>query len=289
MRKKILTKIGLMAVIVFSLAGTTCETLGAVFSEPLLSLQSVELTSISFTGATFLCKVNVENPNPVAIPFPELDWEFFVNTNSFVKGVIKDERNDQRLRARGTTVVEVPVSITYLEVFNTFTSLRGSDEAGYRIALAVKFTLPILGDKVWNFAHEGTFPIVHLPSISFAGIRVKNQSLTNIEFEVAWEIENNNNFAMSVNELSYNFTVNNAQWSRGGVPGSPQIGAKGKTQIPLTFSINTLSMVTEIISIIARGTSINYACNGNINLGAALPGLVYNEPFSFTGSTRLQR
>ena len=47
------------AALVFS----NCQSLNAIFKEPVVSLRSVELTGISFTGAELLCKVNVENPN----------------------------------------------------------------------------------------------------------------------------------------------------------------------------------------------------------------------------------
>jgi len=407
-------KIGLPVIIILSLAFTTCETLNAVFKDPLLSLRSVELVNINFNGVELLCKVNVENPNAIEIPFPEVGWEFFVNTNSFVSGVIK---NNERIRARRSTVVDVPVSLDFLGVFNTFASLKGSKQAEYKVALAAKFALPVLGDRVWNFEHDGVFPVLQMPklstppsmkidridftkaqllftvnvenpnefdlpspkmaydylvnnnsvikstlvssaplaaaavtpvvialevnyadlyrgfqalrnlgeapsllslqsdfalpafpgetlltqiagslplpkvpTISFGGISVRNLSLTNIDFNVIWEIENNNSFAMSVKELAYNLTVNNSRWASGTVPASTQIAANRKTQIPLTFSINSLSMVRDITEIITKGTDIAYSCVGNISLGAALPGLDdFNSPLNFTGTTKLRR
>ena len=411
--KKLFAKIFLTTIIVFSIAGTTCETLSTVFREPVLSLHSVELVNIDFNGVQLLCKVNVQNPNAIEIPFPEIGWEFFVNTNSFINGTIK---NDQRIRARRTTVVDIPVRLEYLGVFDTFASLKESKQAEYKVALAAKFALPILGDRVWHFEHEGVFPVLQMPnlslpsmkidridftraellftvnvenpnefdlpspklaydylvnnnsvirstlensapiaaaavtplvirlevqyadlyrsfqalrnvgeapsklsltsdfalpafagntflteipgslplpkvpSITFGGLSVKNLSLTGIDFDVVWEVENPNVFAMSVKELAYTLTVNNTRWASGTAPASTQIAANRKTQIPLTFSINSLSMVRDITEIITRGTDVAYSCTGNISLGAALPGLAdYSSPLNFTGVTRLRR
>jgi LEA14-like dessication related protein len=286
MLKQFFAKSVMAAVIFSAVLFTNCESLRSAFREPVVSLRSVELAKLSFTGIQLLCKVNVENPNAFDIPFPDTDWEFFVNTNSFVKGAVN---TGQSIRARGTTVVEVPVSFEYLQVFNTFSSLIGADEANYKVALDVKFTFPILGDMVFNFQHEGVFPLLKIPTISFAGIRVRNVSLTAIDFEINWEVENNNSFAMNVKDLSYSFAVNNSQWTSGRVPGSPQIAAKGKTQIPIVFSINGLAMVRDITEIITRGTGAAYSCSGNISLGALFPGLDdFNYPFNFTGSTALR-
>lgn len=273
----------LLAAMVF----ISCQSLSSVFREPLLSLNSVDLADISFIGAKVLCKVNVENPNAFDIPFPEIDWELHINANSFINGKIKA---DQSIKARRTTVVEVPVGFNYLEVFNTFNSLKGSSQADYKIVLAAQFALPLLGDKVWNFEHTGILPLLQVPAISFAGISVKSLGLTSLDFDVVWEIENNNSFAMSVNDFSYDLRVNNTQWAGGRVSGAPQIEANRITRIPLTISINSLSMISEITEIIARGTDVSYICSGNMNLGAALPGLDdFSRPFNFAGTTRLRR
>jgi LEA14-like dessication related protein len=411
---KLCSKMGLVMVVIAALSLTTCETLSSIFRDPILSLQSVEIAKIGITGADLLCKVKVENPNPIDIPFPEIGWEFFINTNSFVAGTVK---SNQSLKSRKSTVIDVLVSFNYLEVFNTFKSLKGTKQADYKVTLAAKIPLPIMGDKVFNFEHSGTFPVLQMPklsmpamkfdkldftkaellfevnienpnsfdipspkmayeylvnknsfihssidnaaplaagaitavpirftvnyaelfqkfatlrslgeapsllslksdfsipafadessilseiggslpllkvpSISFKGVSVKNLSLTNIDIGITWEVENNNNFAMSVKDLSFNFTVNNTQWASGKVPGSPQIAPGRKTEIPLTFSINSLSMVKDITEIISKGTDISYACGGNINFGASLPALGdFGTPFNFTGTTKLRR
>jgi LEA14-like dessication related protein len=402
---------GAVFCIVFIL--TTCQTLQSMIRDPIVSLQSVELAKITFTGVDLLCKVKVENPNPIEIPFPEVSWNLFINTNDFIGGVIK---NDQSLRSRGATVIDVLVNMDYLGVFNTFKSLKGSKQADYKIALAAKFNLPILGEKTWRFEHEGdvpvpqmpkfsmpsmkidkldftraellftfnvenpnvfelpalqmdydyqvsrnsfitssietggalaaaavtpvairlgvnyanlyqsfqslrnsaeapsllalagvvaipaladdalnleipgSLPLLKVPSLSFKGIKVTNLALTKIDFELSWEIENNNNFAMSVNDFSYNFAVNNSPWVNGKVPGAPQITAGRKTTVPLPFSINSLSMVRDITDIITRGTEVAYACSGNINLGAALQALDdFTFPYNYTGRTKIAR
>jgi LEA14-like dessication related protein len=266
---------------------TTCQTLGSVFKEPKFSLYSMNLTNISFSGVDLRCRVNVENPNPVDIPFPQIDWDFFVNSNSFVKGVIK---NDRSIKSRTSTLVDIPLSMTYANLINTFKSLSNSKEADYRIALAAKFTLPVLGSKIFRLEHTGKFPVLRIPSLSFKGITVKNVSLSRVDFEMSWELENQNSFAIDVKELTYNFIVNNSQWVTGKVPGAPRLQPDKKTVIPLGFSINNLALVKSITEIITKGSNITYDCRGNVNLGGGLPGLSdLKMPFNFTGTTKLRK
>jgi LEA14-like dessication related protein len=277
----------LLFLVVFILSFTTCQSLKSAIKEPKVTLRSVDLADLTFTGAQLLCKVNVENPNAVEIPFPEIDWHLFLNANSFIKGTIK---NGQPIKARNSTVVEVPVKFNYLDVYNTYSSLRGSNQADYKVDLAAKFNLPVLGTKVWNLSRNGTLPLLKVPAISFKSITLKNLSLSRIDFELAWDVDNSNSFAMNVKDFTYNFTVNNSQWAGGNVTGAPRIAANGKTTVPFAFSINGASMIRDITDIINRGSSISFGSAGNIRLGADMQGIPdYTMPFNLTGNTRIAR
>jgi LEA14-like dessication related protein len=291
-------KVSAAGIVLLAMLGlTTCETLKAAFQEPAVSFNSARLTKITFTGTDLLCKVEVKNPNAFYIPFPEIDWEFFINDNFFVRGTIKNDQ--QRINARSTTLVDVPVSFEYLSVFNTFVSLKDSDQADYKIALSLKFPIPVIGDKTWDFEHKGIFPILKLPAISFKGITAKNFNplnlLSRIDFEAVWEVENPNIFGMNVKDLSFNLDINGSRWANGSVPNAPQIAAKGKTEIPLAFSINSLSTIASITSIITGGGNVSYNCGGNLSLGMILQGFNvaevpdFNMPVNFSGTTRVAR
>jgi LEA14-like dessication related protein len=276
-----------LLIFVTAITFTTCKTLSSIFQEPRVTIHSVEIAAITFTGVQLLCKVNVENPNGIEIPFPEIDWEFFLSSSSFVKGTIK---NDRSLRARRTTAVDVPVSFNYADAFSAIASLIGKNQTDYKVALAAKFNLPVLGEKVWNLSHEGNIPLLKVPSIGFKGITLKNLSLSRIDFELAWEIDNSNIFAMGIKDFSYNFTINSSQWAGGNVTGAPRIAANGKTTIPITFSVNSLTMIRDITEIVNRGTNVTYGCSGNLSLGADMRGIPdYTMPFNLSGSTRIAR
>ena len=275
------------AIFVLFFTLTTCETLKNMVREPVVSFKSVDIASITFTGVDLLCKVNVENPNPLDIPFPELAWEVFLNANHFINGTI---RNGGPIRSYGTTVVEVPVSLTYLDILNTFSSLAGANEVDFKIPLNFKFNIPVIGEKSFQLEPSGTVPILQLPTLSFGGISVKNISLTSLDFEVNWEIENKNSVAMLVNEITYNLTINNSQWASGTTSKNIQIAPNQKGNIPIPISLNNLAIISGIGSLITRGTDVACVCGGNLNVGLNIPGFKnYSFPFNYSGVTKLSR
>jgi LEA14-like dessication related protein len=101
-------------------------------------------------------------------------------------------------------------------------------------------------------------------------------------------VDNQNSFSFNIDKFEYDFKVNNNSWTSGAAADPPVIRANGKTAIPLTFTVSSLSMVTDIVNIISRGAAVAYECTGGIRLAGSLPGLDTLEiPFDFKGTTRI--
>jgi len=205
-----------------------------VFSEPLVSLYSVEIASISFVGTQLLCRLQVENPNAFDIPFPEVGWEFFINTNSFISGVVS---NNQRIRARNSTFVEIPVNLDYLEIFNTFTSFKGRKDVDYKIALAVKFAIPVLGDKYWHIEHEDAVPLPQAPVISMPSMRVERADLTGVQVVASVNVENPNIFPLPPPKIAYDYLVNRNSFINSTIDSGP-LAASSVTPIVYRLDIS---------------------------------------------------
>ncbi|MDR1211650.1 MAG: LEA type 2 family protein [Spirochaetaceae bacterium] len=263
-----------------------CKSLGPVIQEPRLSLNDLAISGISFEGVALLAKVNVENPNAFSIPFPRVDWNFFVNEHSFLAGTIKENLN---IAGRAISVMDIPFTVSYKELAAVAGSLMDHDEAACLLRLSAVFPVPFLEDRPFTREAGINIPLLKLPSVSFKGFSLKNISLSRIEAELIWEIENKNAFALGIERFDYSFAVNNNSWAEGSAAGRPRITARGRTSIPLTISLNSLSMIQGIMGMVNQGTPASYSCDGNITLAPDLPGLgAFSLPFAFQGSSRLK-
>ena len=236
----------IFAVILFS----NCQTVETVLREPAVSLASVELANISFNGLQLLSKVRVENPNGFEIPFPEVGWDLFINDNSFADGVI---RNNQRIRARGATLVEIPVNLGYLEVFNTFASLVGRNQSDYKIALAVNIPLPVLGNRVWNFEHEGVFPLLQAPRLSMPSLRIDRMDLSGAEIVVSVNVDNPNVFALPPPRISYDLLVNRASFVQNQMEAAAPLAASSSTPVSFRTTIDYASVLRGFVGSLTAG------------------------------------
>ena len=256
-----------------------------VFLEPRVSLDSVNITGINFSGVNLLASVNVENPNNFPIPVPRIDWELFVNDAQFIQGFME---SDRQILSRQGFSLDIPFSVSYEGLFSTFGSLIEAREAAYNVALALRFPIPALENFVYNLEFSGVLPIVQIPEISFQGITRRALGPV-MHFALNWEIYNRNDFAFNIDNFIYDFGVNGTSWARGNIDDPPRIGANGRTQIPLNISISAAPIVRDIVDIINRGAAISYTSTGNLNLSGDLPGLEILElPMNLQGTTRIR-
>jgi LEA14-like dessication related protein len=269
--------------VVCVLGFSTCQSLGleSVIREPVFAVSSVDLTAVTFTGVDMIGKIMVNNPNAFSIPFPELNWELFINTNSFIRGTIK---NDTVITSKNTTIIDVPINVSYEGIYNSFRSFQNTREAVYVFAIDAKFTLPVLGEKTYHFEVPGELPLVKIPVIDFKGITLKTLTIQRAELELIWEVENQNNFSLTIDEFNFELAVNQSSWGKGNVQNSPVVRGNGKVLIPLTVSLNSLNILREITNITVRRSDFTYTCNGAMGFSGDLPGLRgISLPFNFNG------
>lgn len=243
MKKNILLAITFCVLFIF----TTCKTLTAAFQEPVISFHSAELISINLNNAQLLCKVQVQNPNSFDIPFPKTDWEIFISNNSFLSGVVN---NDKKIKAQNTVLIDVPVKLEYLDIINTFKSLKGSKQAVYKIAIAVNFSFPVFGEKVWNFDYQGELPIPQLPVLSAPVLTIESIDLTRTEILVTVNVENPNIFELPSPKFSYDYQLNKNSFIKGNIEDEKPLAPSSKTPLSFRMVVNYADLFRSFASML---------------------------------------
>jgi LEA14-like dessication related protein len=225
---------GFLMLCALSLGGSSCRTLEAVFREPSVSLQSVDITGISLEGVELLCRLDVENPNPVDIPFPEIGWELFINANTFLSGLAE---NQEPLKAGGRAAVNVPLSLSYGGILNTFKSLKGREDLDYSIDLETRFLLPLLGERLWHFEHRGKLPLPRMIAFRNPSLRIEKLDFEGADLVCSLDIDNPNPFPLPFPEIAYNYAVRNGDFITGTAEFPGSLAAEGPTTAAIRLRV----------------------------------------------------
>jgi LEA14-like dessication related protein len=276
--------LGVLVSLAFA-AVLSCHSI-KVINEPAVSLDSVSLANLSFTGADMLAKISIQNDNPFSIPFPEIGWNLSVAGGSFLSGTIK---NATRIAAGASTEVELPFTISYEGLYKTISSLLEADEAPYRVDLQARFPLPLLEGKTFSASHSGALPLVKVPAISFSGIKYNSLGAAGLELVLTWLVDNKNAFAVNLEKLDYHLSVNGKAWVSGSAPRLLSVPARRTTPVPLTVTVNAPALVQEIAALAAGGKELSYICGGETTMNPQGFTAPLKLPFTYSGSTKLRR
>jgi LEA14-like dessication related protein len=258
----------LMLIPICGLLCTTCGTLGNIVKPPDVKLKSVAFSSIDFTGLTLMNNVEVKNNIALDIPLPKIDWNLSISNNPFVNGTINSGGS---LKSRGSTEVQFPVTLTYMDLLRTITSLN-ENNATYKIKMVAYITVPGFGDLSWPLEHEGKLPILRLPNVSLASVPTVTFTYGSVpgiptggRIEFALNVKNNCNVALKINDLSYVLKIGNTTLPKGGVVGSPSINAGATEKITVQLPL-ALGDITTIGVNVLKG-NFKYSLTGNYKFG----------------------
>ena len=245
--KKIIFVLSVSLFLLFLCFGlSSCSTLDGVVQAPNVTFNSVNIAGIGLQGVDLIVRINVENPNAFNIPFPEVNWHMFINDNSFVRGMINEGTN---LRGRRTVTVDLPISVSYSGFFNSFASLFGSSEVGYKVALDLRFPLPVINDLTYNLEFEGILPLLQIPRLSAPSFRTGRMDFTGIEQIWAINIANPNNFSIPIPEYNWQYEVNGTPVIRGKINQEGELAALSENAVNFTVNMRYADIISAIGSL----------------------------------------
>ena len=124
-------------------------------SKPTVSFDNVSINDISFDGLTLLFDFKVNNPNAIGIILSGFDYDLKINKSSFLAG---NQDKGLSIKSKGSSVIQIPVSVTFKELIATYQSLKSKDSTDYSLAGSVLFNLPVLGNIKVPLCNSGHFP-----------------------------------------------------------------------------------------------------------------------------------
>lgn len=253
--------------------------------KPKVSVVDQRLTGLDFEKVSIAFGIQVDNPNPVGIDLQGLDYDLKLDGHSFVTG-----KQDQKMpiAAYGSSRIELPLSMTFKEIEQGLSGLKGKDEVPYELTTGLLIKVPLLGTIRYPVVSKGVLPVPQLPRISLQGIKLERFNFNGATMALSVLVDNPNNFNVALNSLNYDLTINGKHWARGSSQTLGTIREKQKSLITLPLSISLLDLGSGFSSLIKSGTDLNYAIVGKLNASTSnkLIGN-FDMPFDNSGHVKL--
>ncbi|MBM3215155.1 hypothetical protein FJZ36_09605 [Candidatus Poribacteria bacterium] len=260
------------ALVIVSLSG--CAVVRMVlhggFRRPGVELTSSRLTSLDWHRADLVFDVRVSNPNSVGIHLASLDYKLSLNGNVAVQGV-QDQGID--VDARGESVVQVPVSLAFDDVYRAFASLGNEERSKYAFECGLGFRLPVLGNVRIPLRREGTLPMIKRPALSIDRLDIKRLNLLGAEMALRVRVLNPNAFSALIRRFEYGLRVNGKPWATGLLDDPTAVAELGESVVEIPLKLNTLQIGIAAYQALSKEEPLDYELNGDIDFATSLPEL----------------
>jgi len=145
-------KLSFSLILPLMILSTGCSLLGQKdIQKPKVKLESVNVQNAGLAGATLLFGLNVDNPNGFPLKVDGLKYNLEVDGRQITDGELK---GPTEVAANSASVIQVPIALTYKEVFGSMAGLLRNQAAPYRVRGAAKlgfFSIPFDEDGVLAF------------------------------------------------------------------------------------------------------------------------------------------
>ncbi len=255
--------------------------------KPVVDVADVHLSRLSLDGVDLVFDLRITNPNPLEINLAGFDYDFFLNASSFIKG---DQQKPVSIPSRGTGHVEIPISLTFQNIYETYQSLKNSDSTDYAIHAGLTFDLPVIGPYRIPVQTSGRLPLVKIPKISIVSFRIVKMGLMGADLEFNCQVDNPNPFSFLINAFDYDLKINGANWAKGKSENRVNIQQKDKSRISIPVSLDFLQMGQTVAGLLKGDAKLNYQFTGGLDLEspASLIGKA-QLPFDLTGTVGVTR
>jgi LEA14-like dessication related protein len=256
----------------------SCATLEQLIQKPQITFDRLDFREMSLLEGTFMFRFNIANPNPVGVRLDDILYDFDINGSRFLSSRLDQGLN---LVASGTAPLEIPLTINYLDAFNSLSAFIRSDALDYRLNGSAA-----VGPVRLPFSKSGSIDVPKIPDITVKSISIDRLSVTGASLKLALGMKNSNAFAVTMDGLEYAAWMGDVELAKGVAGNVRPLAANGQSTMDLDVDLNFLQLGRGVQALLS-GSSAPCRLTGNM-LVNTLSG-VQKIPFQFDGKVPITK
>jgi len=252
-----------------------CTTNFLSLKPPKVEITDIKLMNASFEKIDIALNVKVSNSYPFSASVPGFDYDLKINNSTFIKG---DKELNQNINAFSDSIVEIPVSVNFFELYNTYKSLKNSNKSIYNLSGSIHVLVPILGKIKIPYEKQGELPLFKIPKIKIEGLRLQRINLAGADLNLEIKINNSNAFSLLLNSFSYNLQINGMSWAIGNSNKPVRINEQNESVINIPIKLNFFKIGRSAYTLLSGNNDMNYEFTSDFDLDTSIP-LLKNVKF----------
>lgn len=250
-----------------------CASLDQLIQKPTASFSEMRLSQADLLQSTAVFGFNVNNPNPIPIHARRITYNLKLNGRHFVSGELDQGLT---LAAGATSRMQVPVTMRYLDFFDSLSRLWKTKSADY--ALNGGFTV---GPFTIPFQAHGNFELPKMPKISLESVKIDQLTASGARLHCRLKMDNPNTFQLLLKRLDYKLKLGDTSFASASALPDGSIAANSVGTMNFGFNISFVKLGYSAYRLLL-GSNADYRLDGAMVINAA-DGKENNIPIKATG------
>jgi len=268
--------VGIVLSAVLMLGG--CATIEQLVQKPQITFDSLGTRDMSLLEGTLLFRFNVNNPNPVGIHLDDILYDLDINGRRFISSRLNQ---GVRLAASGSSMMEIPVTVNYLDMFDSLAQFMRSDVLNYRLSGSAG-----VGPLRIPYRTSGNLDVPKIPDITVENIAIDSLSFSGATLRLSLGMANANAFAMKMDGLEYTARLGDVELAKGTARQIAPLAANGRSTMAVDVNLDFMKLGRSARTLLS-GSSARCRLDGNM-LVDTLKG-IEKVPFQFDGQVPFLR
>ncbi|MCB2153597.1 LEA type 2 family protein [bacterium] len=263
MKHRFAAMAAIASLLLITLAG--CEAVQKAWNDvsfkPTAHVKSANIQDMGLDSSTLNFDVDVNNPYSFELPISGLTYALESNGSTFANG---ETTYDKSIPSQASETLGIPLELKYDDVLKTLKTIKPGEAFPYNANMALKFK--VAGEEMTiPLAHSGSIPIPAIPKVEVSGINWETLSLTDAKAVAKLKVENMNQFAATLNALSYDLNLGDVSLATGELKKAIAMEPGKAAELEIPISIKPIQLGTAAFNMI-KGDSASYSIDGKMDL-----------------------
>ena len=229
-----------------------------------ITLEEKQVQDLSNEGLTLVFYLNLNNTSRKTYYLSGYSYRFVVNEREFLR-LQTPVSGGLRIEPAGTTMISLPVKITYDLLYRSVGDLSGESRVACYLMGELAFSDGRRGKGTLPIAYTAEFPIYRKPEISLRAIRAKAVTLGGADLLFEAVISNSSAFDMSVTYLTYTLKFGGHEVTSDRRNGETPLPAGGEAPLTIPVLINYFE-VGKAVQGLLQQKEVNCRLTGELEL-----------------------
>jgi LEA14-like dessication related protein len=213
-----------------------------------ISLSHKEIKDMDSSGLTLVFYLRVANSSSTPYYLTQYDYRVVVQETDYFS--LKTSLEDPiRIQENGSTLISLPVKITYDLLYGEVKGLEGSQKIACYVTGLMVFSDGKRREEKTPFAFPGEFPVFSGLEWTILPVQVKSFSVGGVEFTFSFSCRNRNAFEVALGDLTYRIALAGQSIAEGTIRGENRIESQGERIFSLLLMVDFFETGKELFPV----------------------------------------